>query len=212
MHVRPVGDLMRLLIASVFACGLMVGSVGDASAQGIDFKGWTNEGRAVLSVDDPFDMLGSGMEQFTAVCFGTAIHSLGSNSGCAMCDGSECRVTKKAKRPKAKSPNRKVKVKTKRKCVKGEDGKVCTHTVTVGKVGKFVHNEGPAYMKAKMKVHFRADSKAVVIVFKANNPESGGGEDAFYVIELEPKPEPEPVPDLPEYEEPPDWDDPCGNF
>ena len=196
---------MRFLIGLLIACGLVVGSVGDAAAQGITFKGWAADGRAVVSVDDPFDALSSGQEQFDAVCAGIPMDSVGVNAGCAMCAGNDCTVAKKAARASVKSPNRKISIANKRACVKGEDGKVCTQSVTVGKLGKFVHNEGPEYMKAKIQVYFRADSKAVVIIFKATNPESGGGEDGIYVIDLEP-----PAP--PEYEEPPDWDDPCGNY
>jgi hypothetical protein len=198
---------MRLMIGMVLACGLVIGTAGDASAQDITFKGWAADGRAVLAIDDPFDMYGSGMESFGAVCWGSPVDSVaGLLATCAPCDGDACAVKKKARKPKAKSPNRKIKVKTKRKCVRGADGKECTHSITVGKLGKFVHNEGPAYMKAKMKVYFRADSKAAVVIFKANNPESGSGEDAVYILDLEP------VPEVPEYEEPPDWDDPCGNY
>jgi hypothetical protein len=175
----------------VLACGFVASTAGDAAAQDISLEGWAADGRAVISVDDPFDMMGSGQEQFRAVCVGIPVDELSLNAGCAVCSYDYCKVAKKAKRASAKSPNRKVKVKAKRSCKRGEDGKVCTQKVTVGKIGSFVHNEGPAYMKSKMRVYFRADSKAVVVLFKANNPESGSGEDAFYVIDLDPEPPPE---------------------
>lgn len=186
---------MRPMIGMVLAFGLVAFTANDAAAQGISLEGWAADGRAVVSIDDPFDMMGTGQDQFRAVCVGVPIDRAALNAGCAMCSHDYCKVDKKAGRASARSPNRKVKVTSKRTCKRGEDGKVCTHRVTVGKVGAFVYSAGPAYMKAKMHVYFRADSNAVVVLFKANNPESGGGEDAIYTIDLDPEP-------------PPDYDEP----
>ena len=182
---------MRSMIGMALACGLVAATASNAAAQGISFDGWAADGRAVISVDDPFDALGSGQDQFQAVCVAIPIDGISVNAGCAMCSDDYCRVATKPKRASTKSPDRKVSVSNKRACTKGADGKVCTQTVTVGKLGKFVHNEGPAYMNAKVQVYFRADSKAVVILVKASNPESGSGEDGIYVVDLAPEPPPE---------------------
>ena len=169
-----------ILIAAAILCTPAL-----ARAQSVDLQGWTSDGDAVVHVG-----IGAGVwdqawlqgapdpSDFWAVCTPHAFAGLeadGGADGCKVCsDAASCGVATDASgaKPAKVSPDKKIKIKDKRKCVKDPDEytkKSCTRTITFGKAGALQYQEGWSGDKAKMQVYFRPDSRAAVVSFATCN-------------------------------------------
>jgi hypothetical protein len=185
---------------AVFLClGLCAPTV--ASAQSVTLKGWTDDGKFVVEVQDPVAAWGAEWMQgaddtadFWGVCTPQPVSSAqyDGDGACQPCkDAASCGLTVDGSKVKAakKSPNKKVKLTDKRKCRKdpeAEDpsGKTCTRTLSFGKVGKVSFDEAWSKDKAKVKVFFRKDSKAALVTMDMRGRMDGVDWSSMYVLDF----------------------------